>query len=409
MSLKRIGAVLWILVLAYGGYYVYQHVNSSIDDKPAAEIASRDGTPFDGRIIEDISWKRLTHVTPFVLTERSGQEFDSRSLAGKPYVLSFFFTTCPTICRDLNRQVGRLVNRYKDTDATFIGMSVKTKTDTPEVLRAYAESFQADPEKWLMLTGQQYKINQIATHQLNTVVDGDHHTGDIFLVDRWGRVRDRFTWDDPREMKRFDDVLRDVLAETSPPLDETIKSRVIIPSLTHELRIRSSLLPWLQDIQLTDMNNQQFFSRDLTGNVWVASFFFTRCGSICPRQNAFLSQLQPDITGRHAKLVSITTDPVHDRPEVLRPYAKQLNASDDWLFLTGDDNYVQRVGSEFLGLPTHGEHHSSKLAVIDRWGNVRGRFIWQDAEQVQNMLELIEQLNKEATPVFDFEVVEPGN
>lgn len=401
MNFKRIGLVLWALVLVYGGFYIYQHLKS----QNSAAVLPKD---FDGReFAEDLPWRRLPHLTKqFVLTEQSGEEFDSRSLAGKPYVLSFFFTRCPTICRDLNKQIGRLANRYKDSEATFIGMSVDAKYDQPEVLREYLDSFEESSDNWLLLTGKQHVINEIATNQLLTRVDGDHHTPDIFLIDRWGRYRDRFKWDDPREMKRFNEVMDEVLAETKPPVDKKVTTRNVIASLPHPLRDKSSALPWLQDFELTDSNDQKFHSRELTGTVWVASFFFSRCGTVCPKQNKFLSQLQPQLFGRKARLVSITTKPQEDTPEVLRTYAKEYDAEDDWLFLTGDKTYIDRIGSEFLLLLAHGEHHSSTLAVIDRWGNVRGRFDWQTPGESNKMLKLIDQLNKEEVPVVDFEVVE---
>ena len=405
MSLKKIGVVLWLLVLMYGGFHIYQKIktSNSIIDNEFAAIRAAD---HDGRAFVETPWVRLSNVKPFVLTERSGEKFDSRVLAGKPYIVSFFYTSCSTICRDLNRQIGVLVNRYKDSDLTFISLSVKTKVDTPEVLRAYAEEFNADPESWLMLTGQQFKINAIASQQLNTVVDGEHHTGDIFLIDRWGRYRDRFSWDDPREMKRFDEVVDEVLEETGPPIGKTIRTRNVMVSLPHEQRNRTSApVSWLLDFQLTDQHNNDFYSRDLTGTVWVASMFFTRCGTVCPRQNAFLSKLQPEINGRKARLVSITTDPDFDRPAVLRTYAKNLSASDDWLFLTGDNNYIQRVGSEFLEVSAHGKHHSSLLTVVDRWGNVRANLDWQKEGTRQTLFDLIDKLNQEKVPVASFKII----
>ena len=407
MNIKKIGIVLWIGVLVYGSFYIYQRLNLKpvvrLDDSGMAAILDPD---HDGRVFVDVPWKRLPQIEPFELTERSGEDFDSRSLAGKPYVLSFFFTNCPTICRDLNRQIGVLANRHKNTETTFIGMSVDTKNDTPEVLRAYAEDFNADPEKWLMLTGQQFKINELARQQLLTVVDGEHHTGDIFLVDRWGRFRDRFSWDDPREMKRFDSVLEEVLAETSPPLDKTVKTRNVAATFSHTKQNQPSAHPWLRDFQLTDSRGKDFYSRDLTGQVWVGSFFFSRCGSVCPKQNAWLAKIQPELAGRKVKTVSITTDPDYDQPEILRPYARDLNATDDeWLFLTGDDNYIQRIGSEFLGIPVHGEHHSSLLAVVDRWGNVRGHMDWQAENGKEKLLNLVDQLNQETQPPAEFELI----
>jgi len=414
MTIKRIGAVLWILVLIYGGYRIFGHLNRPqvVGDPPAAEIAGKDGAAFDGRVFaEDFPWKRLPQIDPFELTERSGQPFDSRSLAGKPYVVSFFFSRCPAVCRNLNQHIGRLANQYKESPLAFVGLSTDSKYDSPEVLAQYADSFECESDNWLLLTAgsKQHIITQLARNELATKVDGDgHHTSDLFLIDRWGRFRDRFSWDDPREMKRFDQVVAEVLAETEPPLNKSISTRNVAAAYSHEKKNKSPVpIPWLKDFQLTDKDGQLFFSRDLTGNVWVGSFFFSRCGTVCPKQNAFLAELQSEIFGRNAKLVSITTDPEFDTPQVLRPYAKSLNAGDAWHFLTGDSDYINRIGSEFLGILAHGPHHSSQLVVVDRWGNVRGRFQWQAEAQVAEMLKLIDQLNKEQQPVFDFEVVEP--
>ena len=86
--------------------------------------------------------------------------------------------------------------------------------------------------------------------------------------------------------------------------------------------------------------------------------------------------------------------------------ARQLNADPGWAFLTGDLDYIRRVGSEFLGMAGGSGHHSSLLTVIDRWGEVRGRFDWQIDGEKQKMLELIDQLNAETRPAASFEVLE---
>ena len=392
-------------MLIFGGIYVWRNVSDQITDGSAAEVAE----DFDGRaFVEEMPWKRLPNLPRFQLTHMSGRSFDSSELAGKPFVISFFFSSCPTICMDLNRQICRLANQYQDSDLNFVGLTVDSKADTPEVLREYMEQFDASDNNWMLLTGQHHRIKRIGEKHLSTIVDGTHHTSDIFLIDRWGRFRDRFTWDDPREIERFDVVARQVLEESEPPLELKIRTRNIIASLTHESRNKSSSpVPWLLDFQLTDQENRAFYSRDLTGQVWIGSFFFSRCGTVCPRQNRFLSGLQPGLEARHTALVSISTDPDHDQPAVLRPYARDMNAGDAWFFLTGDSDYIERIGSEFLGLVAHGEHHSSELAVVDKWGNVRARLRWQQEGATELLYALIEELNSETRPPAEFEVVKP--
>lgn len=408
MSLKKIGAFLWVLVLVFGAYYVYNNAKKA--NGPVAIIPKN----HDGREMVDIDWRRLPHIRSFELMDQKGNAFRSAEMTGKPYVISFFFAECPTICRDLNKQVCRLSNRFKNSDLSFVSISVKPKDDTPEVLREYIKQFEPAPGKWRLLTGKKYKIDELAKHQLNTVLDGGHHTPDMFLIDRWGRFRDRFTWDDKREIERFGDVAKQVLSETEPPLEEQVKkTRNVVASLKHPRRMATPVsIPWLHDFQLTDQNGKEFYSRDLTGSVWVASLFFTKCGSICPRQNAWLAKMQPDILGRNARIVSISTKPTDDSPDVLRQYAKSLDAQEGWSFLTTNNEYVEKhyvdkVASEYLRISSHGGHHASIMVVVDRWGSVRGKFDWQVAEDKTRMLNLIDELNQEKVPVLEFEVLEP--
>ncbi len=399
--LRRVGTVLWILVLIAGAAWIYEKTRPApiivgFDPRTGAEQEQ------DGRVFVDLCWKRLPQMKRFKLTERSGTELNSASLNGKPYVVSFFFSNCPTICRDLNRQIQRLNHEFSGTELKFLSLSVDPDNDTPERLAKYATEFEADSQQWLFLTGQMFKVREVGEKQFRVIIDGVNHTGDLFLVDRWGRYRDRFTWDDAREMKRFSQVAQEVLNESEPPIDTVISTRNVLASLPHA---NPELIPWLHDFQLTDQDDRQFWSRDLTGKAWVASMFFTRCPSVCPLQNRFLAELQPEITGRGAELVSITTDPQNDDPSTLRQYAKSIGAGTAWRFLTGDVTYIRRIGSEFLGIAADGDHHSSMLVVVDRWGSVRGRIDWQIDGAGEKLLELIDQLNAEQTPIVDFMIV----
>ncbi len=399
--IRRVGIVLWILVLIAAALWIYQKSRSVTEIVPE-EVSVGSGTNPDGRVFADIAWRRLPPMQRLQMTERSGQPFDNADLAGQPYVVSFFFASCPTICRELNEQIRRLANEFQGTDLRFVSLTVDPENDTPERLQRYAAEFEADPRQWLMLTGQMYKVRALGEKQFSVIVDGVNHTGDLFLVDRWGRYRDRFTWDDPREMKRFSQVAREVLEERQPPLDKNVRTRNVLASLPHSGMPR---LPWLYDFQLVDQDGADFWSRDLTGSVWIASFFFTRCPGICPRQNRYLAEIQADIAGRQASLVSITSDPQNDDSATLRQYARSLGAGDHWRFLTGDLDYIRRVGSEYLGIAAEGEHHSSMLVVVDRWGNVRGKIDWQVAGSREFLLNLIDALNQEKMPPADFQVV----
>jgi protein SCO1/2 len=86
---------------------------------------------------------------------------------------------------------------------------------------------------------------------------------------------------------------------------------------------------------LTERTGRRVTTGDLRGRVWVADFIYTECTESCPTQSLQFAQLQGEFAGVDLRLVSITVDPAHDTPEVLRRYAARYAAGDRWWFLTG--------------------------------------------------------------------------
>jgi len=152
----------------------------------------------------------------------------------------------------------------------------------------------------------------------------------------------------------------------------------------------------LRHFTLTDETGQPFTSSTkLRGKVWVASFFFTRCTTVCPRvlaQTAALQQtLAEQFPTRRVVLVSITVDPVHDTPEVLRETAGLWQAGQDWRFLTGEksaiwglisapDGFRDHVGDAAPGAAMS-VSHSSRFVLIDRDHRIRGFYDALDEEK----------------------------
>ena len=204
-------------------------------------------------------------------------------------------------------------------------------------------------------------INWLEENGEEVILDLETHTEDILLVDRWGRYRDRFKWDDPLEMERLKVVANELLRETAPPIGQVFETRNALAGVPHDKRRKS----WLDEFFLTDEQNNSFYSRDLTGQVWVASFFFTSCPSICPEQNRYLNALQDRLSDRKIAFISITTDPQTDTPAKLKEYKASLDADNkNWRFLTGDKDYIRRISEEFFteSLIDSG-HHTSRVFV----------------------------------------------
>ena len=395
-----IPVTLWTLVAIGAAVYLFSGVGSKdgglgtkADPIPAA--ANPDELP-KGMVIETIPWKHLPDVDRFKLTDQNGNKFDSADLTGRPYVVSFLFASCPSFCRSLNNELDRVNQALKATDIQFLTITVDPENDTPEKLNEYAQGYDAKPERWAFLTGQQYQLREIGEHTFNVIVDRDTHTDNILLVDKWGRYRDRFKWDQSTDMKRFVKVCKEVAAETEPPLEGSVETRNVLAGYDHP---DLANVPWIRDFHLTERSGKKFFSRDLTGEVWIASFFFSSCPGICKDQNKYLRDLQKRLGDKAPRIVSITTDPTNDTPAHLRDYAKTLGADEkNWLFCTGDSHRIKRIGSEFFKAHASGGHHSSDLFLVDRWGDIRGKFDWQQPKQEIEMLKLVEQLRAEDRP-----------
>ncbi len=146
------------------------------------------------------------------------------------------------------------------------------------------------------------------------------------------------------------------------------------------------------DFSLVDQAGRTVTRSSLLGKVWVASFVFTRCTTLCPQVAGTMARLQEQTAGRDdVVLVSFSVDPTHDTTAVLKDYGERFHADPArWLLLTGKRDAVYGLirQSFHLGVEENrGEArnsgnevtHSGKLAVVDRAGRIRGYF---DGRQV---------------------------
>ncbi len=401
---KIIPISLWLLVLVCGGAAAWFAIAGS-DSNVMVGSGSETGGSVDqpGAAFSNVKWEHLQDVPRFQLTNQESQEFDSADIAGRPMTISFFFASCPTICRDLNKQVQKIRNQLNDPEMMFVTITVDPENDTPEVLKKYAGEFDANVDDWNFLTGKMHRIQQLGSHTFRVNVDKSAHTENILLVDRWGRFRDRFQWDDPYDMKRYIATAKDVLAEQQPPFGKSFSTRNVMAGIRPP---NIDTVPWIKEFYLVDQDSKSFFSRDLTGRVWIGSFFFVSCPGICIEQNQYLAGLQDRLAEHPAKLVSISTDPTHDTPSRMKEYARKFGADlDRWTFLTGDEQLIERTSAEYFRAYSSGGHHSTLLFVVDRWGNVRGEFDWREPAAEIQMIELIDQLNAETVPPAKFDRV----
>jgi protein SCO1 len=134
--------------------------------------------------------------------------------------------------------------------------------------------------------------------------------------------------------------------------------------------------------QLTNQDGQPFGSAQLNGKIWIADFIFTMCPGPCPMISSRMSELQKPLEKTDVHLVSVSVDPAHDTPPVLRGYAEKLHAQPQrWDFLTGSKTAIYDLsqkgfklavsdGSQEMGTPVH----STRMILVDRHGEIRGYY-----------------------------------
>lgn len=132
------------------------------------------------------------------------------------------------------------------------------------------------------------------------------------------------------------------------------------------------------EFTLVERSERDVTRDDLLGQVWVVNFFYASCPDTCPLESAEMANLQRDVADApEVRLVSISVDPEHDTPEVLRAYAQRFGADPErWLFLTGDKAAIIRLAQEGFHLSVAdpgAEQPQSSDASIPRTQSVMRR------------------------------------
>lgn len=157
----------------------------------------------------------LGALPAFALTDQDGKRLGSDELRGKVWVAAFMFTRCPTICPRITRRMRELQIEAakRKLGLTLVSISVDPENDTPDVLRAYAQKFGADPASWRFLTGDLEVVRKTAVDGVKMALDGKAdpskpdfgilHGTYLVLVDRELRLRGYYRTESPEDTARL--------------------------------------------------------------------------------------------------------------------------------------------------------------------------------------------------------------
>jgi protein SCO1/2 len=137
------------------------------------------------------------------------------------------------------------------------------------------------------------------------------------------------------------------------------------------------------DFTLTSQDGAPVSLHDFRGKVVAVTFIYTYCPDLCPMLTANMAHVQDKLGsafGPSVAFVSITVDPEHDTPEVLKQYAQDFGADlDGWAFLTGDPTIIREVGRKygiFARKVAKGDvDHTFLTSLIDPTGTLRVQYL----------------------------------
>lgn len=160
----------------------------------------------------------------------------------------------------------------------------------------------------------------------------------------------------------------------------------------------------ISDFKFVNQNGDTITQKDCDGKIYVADFFFTTCGSICPKMSTNLADVQKAVLNNpKVKLLSHTVFPEVDSVSVLKAYAVKYGVVDSkWNLVTGDKKEIYTMARKSylavkLGRPDqlYDMVHTENFVLVDQKRRVRGFYDGTKKEEIQRLLEDIEFLSKE--------------
>ncbi len=157
----------------------------------------------------------------------------------------------------------------------------------------------------------------------------------------------------------------------------------------------------IADFRFTNQNGRIITQKDYENKVYVADFFFTTCGSICPKMTTNLVIVQKAfINNPKVKLLSFSVMPDVDEVAVLKKYAIKNGVNDSkWNLVTGDKKEIYSLARKSYlavkqGSPSelYDMVHTENFVLVDTKKRVRGFYDGTKKEDIEQLIEDIEWL-----------------
>jgi protein SCO1/2 len=172
----------------------------------------------DGKEVVDTIYNQ---IPPFSFTNQYGDTITEKIVEGKIYVTDFFFTSCPTICPVMKRQMTKVYNEYKgNPEVMILSHTIDPEHDTPKVLNTFAKDLGIAGDQWQFLTGPKEDIYALgqksylsAAQEDRTAEGGFLHSGAFILIDKDKHIRGMYDGTTEEGTKKLLRDMKILLAE----------------------------------------------------------------------------------------------------------------------------------------------------------------------------------------------------
>jgi protein SCO1/2 len=188
--------IIFMVVLCTGILIAFQYALT-----PDKKLLILQPDQFDPSLVDDsmLFVKKYHKIAPFQLVNQNGDTITQADYDGKIYVADFFFTTCPSICPVMTKNMTLLQEEFKnDPEILLLSHSVTPEIDSVAVLREYADRKGVIDAKWNLVTGDRKQIYDLARKSYLAAKKNKYggenamiHTENFLLIDKEGRLRER--------------------------------------------------------------------------------------------------------------------------------------------------------------------------------------------------------------------------
>ena len=186
---------LFLVILTFGILFIPKIINRISNNTVVQDGRSKPADPLQYIMLNG----EAKSVPEFAFLNQDSLFISNEDFNGKVYVAEFFFTSCPSICPIMNKNMKRIEERFGTrNDFGIASFTIDPEHDTPSVLKEYAEGYDVFSQNWHFLTGDKEKLYHLANQGFNIfasvnprVEGGFEHQGYFALIDKNGYIRSR--------------------------------------------------------------------------------------------------------------------------------------------------------------------------------------------------------------------------